>query len=201
MPSPRQPRTASRAAKAVTRTAETSTALPARGASRRRRRGRRPLLLAAGKAEVLLAALRAGNRLPVAARYAGVSPKSVAEWMRRGRGVDGRSAVEPYVGFVLMVGQAEVHAVAMIRKAMPRDWRAAAWFLENAAPEWRRRKQAPVADVTSVSPAAPLVQNTIHVDGATLRRLATERIRAERGEADIDDATPARRAQLVSESP
>ncbi len=84
---------------------------------------------------------------------------------------------------------------------MPRDWRAAAWFLENVSPEWRRRKQAPVADVTSVSPAAPLVQNTIHVDGATLRRLATERIRAERGEADIDDATPARRARLVSESP
>ena len=75
------------------------------------------------------------------------------------------------------------------------------WQALNRWTEWRRRKQAPVADVTSVSPAAPLVQNTIHVDGATLRRLATEQIRAERGEADIDDATPARRARLVSESP
>ena len=125
----------------------------------------------------------------------------MAEWMRRGRGVDGRSAVEPYTGFVRAVeraqAEAEVYALAMIRKAMTRDWRAAAWFLENVDPEWRRRRQTPTAEVTTASPS-PLVQNTILVDGATLRRLSTELIRAERGETDIDDATLARRARLVS---
>jgi len=80
---------------------------------------------------------------------------------------------------------------------MPCDWRAAASFLENVSPEWRRRKLAPVAEVTHVSPA-PLAQDTILVDGATIRRLASEQLRAERGEADIDDATLARRARLVS---
>jgi len=40
----------------------------------------------------------------------------------------------------------------------------------------------------------------ILVSGETLRRLATEQIRAERGETDIDDATLARRARLVSGS-
>ena len=184
----------------VTRTAETLTVV---SIDARRRRGR-PTLLDEGKGEVLLAAIRAGNRLPVAARYAGISPKTFNEWMRRGRGVDGRSPVEPYVGLVRAVEQAqaeaEVYALAMIRKAMPRDWRAAAWYLENVSEHWRRRKQAPVAEVTTASPS-PLAQKTILIDGATLRRLSTEQIRAERGEADLDEATLARRARLVTSDP
>jgi hypothetical protein len=47
-------------------------------------------------------------------------------------------------------------------------------------------------------PAQP--QKYILVSGETLRRLGSERIQAERGEADIDDATLARRARLVSDS-
>ena len=83
---------------------------------------------------------------------------------------------------------------------MPRDWRAAAWYLENVSEHWRRRKQAPVAEVTTASPS-PLAQKTILIDGATLRRLSTEQIRAERGEADLDEATLARRARLVTSDP
>jgi hypothetical protein len=201
MPRPRQPRTASRAAMAVTSTAETSTVLPARDACRPRRRGRRPLLLDQGKVEVLLTAIRVGNRLSVAASYAGVSPKSMAEWMRRGRGVDGRPALEPYVGFVRAVehaqAEAEVEAVALVRKAMRRNPKYAIWWLERMHPEWRRQTLAPVAEVTSASPT-PLAQKTILIDGATLRRLSGEQIRAERGEADLDEATLARRARLVT---
>jgi hypothetical protein len=87
----------------------------------------------------------------------------------------------------------------MVRKAMPRDWRAARWYLEKVAPELYG-KLAPVVEVTSAAPA-PLVQNTILVDGATLRRLSTEQIRAENGEADLDEATRARRARLVTSDP
>ena len=202
MPSPRQPRTASRAATAVTSTVATSTTAPARGTPRRRRRGRPPLL-DEGKREVLLKAIRAGNRPSVAARYAGVSPKSMAEWMRRGRGVDVRSKVEPYIGFVRAVEHAEavaeVEAVASIWKAMPRNPKYAIWWLERMHPEWRRRKLAPVAEVTSASPA-PLVQNTILVEGATLRRL-TRRSSAPRMVRRISMRRRGRRARLVSGSP
>ena len=83
---------------------------------------------------------------------------------------------------------------------MTRDWRAAAWFLENVDPAWRRRRAPPVAEVTTVSPS-PLAQKTILIDGATLRRLSGEQIRAERGEADLDEATLARRARLVTSDP
>ena len=143
---------------------------------------------------MLLAAVRAGNRLSVSARFAGVSPKTLSEWMRRGRGVDGRSAVEPYVGFVRDVegaqAEAEVYALAMIRKAMTNDWRAAAWYLENVDPAWRRRKLPPVAEKISLPPAPP-VQGTILVKGETIRRIQDE-LRAEKAEADIHDATRAR---------
>ena len=203
MPTPRQLRTTPRATKAVVRTAETSTPLAARSTSRRHRRGR-PTLLDERTTEVLLIAIRAGNRLPAAACFAGISPKTFNEWMRRGRGVDGRSPVEPYVGLVRAVehaqAEAEVAAVLAIRRAMSHDWRAAAWYLENVSEDWRRRKQAPEPGVT-IGSSAPLAQKTILIDGATLRRLSGEQIRAERGEADLDEATLARRARLVTSDP
>jgi hypothetical protein len=152
---------------------------------------------------VLLTAVRAGNRLPAAATFAGVSPKTLTEWLRRGRGEDVRGATQEYVELVEAVEQAqaeaEVAAVAAIRRAMSRDWRAAAWFLENTSPEWRRRKDG---RDEAASPAQPaLLGNTVLIDAETLRLLATERIRAERGEGQVDERTLARRATLVSEHP
>ncbi|CAN5841273.1 hypothetical protein BH23CHL8_BH23CHL8_27350 [soil metagenome] len=167
----------------------------------RRRRPGRPTLLDHRTRELLLSAIRAGNRLAVAARFAGISPKTFSEWLRRGRGLDGRSATRELIDLVEAVeraqAEAEVAAVAMIRKAMKTNWRAAAWYLENVAPEWRRRKDQRVDQPAAPSPPSP-VGNVIVIDAETLQRLATERIRAERGEATLDEATLARRARLVS---
>ena len=174
---------------AAPRASATRAVVPARGASRRRRRGRRPLLYGP-KRETFLAAIRAGNRVAVAATYAGISGKTVREWICRGEGRDARPAIEPYITFAREVDQAmahaEVAALLLIRRAMARDWRAAAWFLENTCPEWRRRRDP--GEMAEPAKTAP-PQDYILIDGATLRRIAGERIAAERGDADVDEAT------------
>jgi hypothetical protein len=164
----------------------------------------RPTLLDGRTREGLLTAIRAGNRLPAAARFASVSPTTFAEWMRRGRGEDVRPATREYVELVEAVEQAqaeaEVAAVAAIRRAMRRDWRAAAWFLENVAPEWRRRKDGH-SDQAPAQPPPTVVGQVVLVQAETLRRIAAERTRAERGDVDPDEETLARRALLVSGHP
>lgn len=169
-------------------------------AQRRRRRGR-PTLLNSTQQALLLAAVKAGCRLPVAARLAGVSPKTVNEWVRRGRGHDGRPAIEPYVGFIRAVEQAEaeaeVAAMAAIRKAMPGDWRAAAWFLERTHPEWRRRKDRgdiPAADIAQ----ARVTMGTIVVSRKTLERIGSEPRSVQPAEPDLDGPAPVRQARQAA---
>lgn len=159
-----------------------------------------------GARETLLAAVRAGNRLPAAARLAGVSPTTLSEWMRRGSGLDTRPATPVYVEFVedveLAQATAEVYALATIRQAMSRDWRAAAWWLENASPEWRRRKERPEPEPPPAVRMAPSGE-TIIISAEDLRRFAEERIRMERGEPrdGVDEETRVRRSRLVSDRP
>ncbi len=174
-------------------------ALPLRAGTRRRGRGR-PTLLDDRKRGLLLTAIRAGNRVPAAARYAGISPKSVAEWIRRGEGRDARPAFEPYISFAYEVDRAlahaEIQAVANILRAMPRSPRWAAWWLERRHPDWRRPKDRGEAAVAVTSPAQP--QGFILVDKATLRRLGSAKVRAQLGEPDIDEATKTRGERPVS---
>jgi hypothetical protein len=186
----------------LSRTPEALAVVPARDASRRRRRGR-PTLLDDRKRDLLLTAIRAGNRISAAARFAGVSPKSVNEWIRRGEGRDGRPRTEPYVSFVREVDRArahaEVHALGTIRAAMPRSPRWAAWWLERTNPRWRLPKDRGVATLSVSPPTQP--QNFILVTRATLLRLGTASERAQLGEPDVEEATQARPAEPVSESP
>ena len=193
-----RPEAAPRPTRAVTRTPAASAVLPASTGSRRRRRGRRPLL-DGPKREVFLMAIRAGNRVSAAATYAGISTTSVHEWLRRGEGRDARAATEPYVSFAREVRQARAHAevaaVAKIRAAMPRNWRAAAWWLERTNPAWRRPKDRGETTVPVTPPAQP--QNLIYISGETLRRLTAE-VRAERGESDVEEATQTRGERPVA---
>jgi hypothetical protein len=83
--------------------------------------------------------VRAGNLVEVAASMAGVSPKQLADWRRRGRS-DLRNGVESvYADFVanLDAAQAEVEAegIQELRRAGARDWRATAWYLARLYPE------------------------------------------------------------------
>ena len=137
---------------------------------------------------------------------AGISPTTLAEWLRRGRDLDGRPSTPIYISLVEDVEQAqaaaEVYALASIRKAMARDWRAAAWWLENRSPGWRRRKERPASDLRHAPKPVGQVIEDYHLSAEDMQRITTERIRAEHGRpADgPDEGTRARRARLVSSS-
>ena len=81
-------------------------------------------------------AVKAGNFISVAARYAGVSEYTVNEWIQRGRGEHPKLAASPvFRQFTLDLDEAEAHAeVAAVlhwRSAMPKDWKSATKWLET----------------------------------------------------------------------
>jgi hypothetical protein len=100
----------------------------------------RPTKLTRDRHERMVQMLRAGNYRDAAARAAGIAPSTLYSWLERGS----NEQLGPYHEFAAAVQQAEaeaeVYAVAIIRRAMSDDWRAAATYLERRHPErWRRR--------------------------------------------------------------
>lgn len=112
-------------------------------------------------------AVRAGNFVSVAARYAGVSEYTVNDWISRGRGTHAERSSSPmFVRFVHDLDEAqaasEVAAVLHWRAAMPKDWKSAEKWLEVTKPErWRR-----VDDQTMRNGAFAGVQ--VNIGGQTL---------------------------------
>jgi hypothetical protein len=82
----------------------------------------------------LLASLRAGNYLHIAAKAAGISLSTFKVWMQRGK-----EGEEPWTTLKAEVEKAraegQVRNVAIIAKAAESDWRAAVWLLERGSPE------------------------------------------------------------------
>lgn len=78
----------------------------------------------------IVRAIKAGNYAEVAARHAGIDISTYMRWKVKGE--EGR---KPYREFCAAIADAEAHAqqraVGIITKAMPGDWKAAAWFLER----------------------------------------------------------------------
>lgn len=85
----------------------------------------------------IVEAIRAGNYLDTAARYAGIDPVTFFRWMERGA----REDAEPlYAEFREAVEEAkasaEVRAVLRIQQAAnDGTWQAAAWWLERTRPK------------------------------------------------------------------
>lgn len=95
--------------------------------------------------EAILTAVRAGNYLEVAVRYAGVAESTFWEWVRRGRDGDARYA--PFVAELDKAqAQSEVRDLALVGKAAedPDRWTAAAWRLERRYPDRYGRPQTRV---------------------------------------------------------
>lgn len=92
----------------------------------------RPSKLTDDRVERILQALRAGNYLETAARYAGIGETTLHEW--RHRYPEFRVAVEK------ARADAEARNVAVIQQAAAQTWQAAAWWLERSFPaRWGRR--------------------------------------------------------------
>jgi transposase len=99
----------------------------------------RPTKLTAELQDRIVIAVRAGNYAEAAARSCGIAGSTYYRWLQRG-------ALEPagiYKDFTEAIrraeAEAEVHAVAILRRAMSEDWRAALAYLERRHPgRWRR---------------------------------------------------------------
>jgi hypothetical protein len=82
----------------------------------------------------LIASLRSGNYLHIAAKAAGISLDTFRTWMVRGK-----EGEEPWATLKVEVEKAraegQVRNVAIIARAAETDWRAAVWLLERSAPE------------------------------------------------------------------
>jgi hypothetical protein len=150
--------------------------------SRGRRRAGRPTLLEPGRREVLLEGIRSGQRVHVAARMAGLSPKTLDEWLRRGRGQDSRPATTLYSQLVDEVETARAHAearaVELLHKAARRNPRYLIWVLENLHPDWRRGRGRP-APVEATAPVESALAQVLTVTPETLLRLERQRMAEE----------------------
>ena len=100
--------------------------------------------------EKVLTAIRAGNYLEVAARYAGISESLLHSWLARGRKARSGPFLEFLEAVQSAISQAEVAAVARIVTASQTDWKAAAWLLERgpAHQRWRPSLQLKLGDLS-----------------------------------------------------
>src|SRR5580765_97178 len=111
----------------------------------------RPTKLTPESKQRLLSAVRQGNYLQAAARYAGIHESTLYYWLDRGR----REKSGEYFDFSESLEQAEAEAevalVAAWRAHAPADYRAASLMLARRHPErWAPREVAPSEVTVSI---------------------------------------------------
>jgi transposase-like protein len=120
------------------------------------------------RVQKIINALRAGNHLATAARYAGVSPNIVKKW------------VELYPEFALAVDEAdaasEVRNVAIIQKEAEKRWVAAAWLLERKYPEkWGKVDRVEIYQIQKQAEAIIEELKAEGIEGVTVEQILQER--------------------------
>ncbi len=102
----------------------------------------RPSLLTPERQQRIITAISAGNSRDISAAYAGISPKTLFEWLKKGRAAKAGIHREFADAVEKADAEAEVYAVGVVRKAMPDQWQAAAWWLERRKPQdWARHEK------------------------------------------------------------
>ncbi len=94
------------------------------------------------RVEAILTSLQNGNTRRAAATAAGVSPRTLQRWLKRGR----EQRRGKFVELTRMVEMAECEAEramveSIVEAAMKGDWRAAAWWLERRLPQEYGKQQ------------------------------------------------------------
>lgn len=102
----------------------------------------RPTKLTPEVQDRIIQALKAGNYVETAAEYAGIGKTTFYRWMEQGKQAS-RGIYREFRDAVMRArAEAEARNVAIIQKAAPDDWRAAAWWLERAFPDrWGPRQK------------------------------------------------------------
>jgi hypothetical protein len=101
----------------------------------------RPSKLTAELQERIVTAIRAGNYPEAACVAAGISLSTHYRWMARGQTEEPGPYTDYRAAVIQAEAEGEVHAVAIVRRAMAEDWRAALAYLERRHPaRWRRQQ-------------------------------------------------------------
>jgi hypothetical protein len=94
----------------------------------------------------IVQSLRLGNYVEHAASTAGIARSTIYEWLRKGEaalaiqeaGEELDEMQQRYLDFMMDVDRARSEAITtnlqMIQDAAPKNWQAAAWYLERTAP-------------------------------------------------------------------
>jgi hypothetical protein len=102
----------------------------------------RPTKLTSDLSDQVVLAMRAGNYAEAACQSVGIGTSTYYRWMARGAQEPGSDFAAFRDAVLRAEAEAEVHAVAILRRAMPDDWRAAIAYLERRHPSrWRSRHQ------------------------------------------------------------
>ncbi len=100
-----------------------------------------PRLLTPAVQKTICKAIKAGAKLEIAARAAGIGARTLDEWLKHGRDElqADPDASGPCAAFVseVMIASAkfEQELIGIIRKEAPKTWQAAAWLLERKFPQ------------------------------------------------------------------
>jgi hypothetical protein len=155
----------------------------------------RPSKFNEDRAERLLQAVRGGNYLEVAARFAGITYPTLRRWVLK---ADDPDAPPEYREFKEALekarADAEVAALAKIQKAASDGaWQAAAWYLERSWPEkWGRRDTSRVELVGDGGGPVRVVAG-IELDSGSMAALA-QRLAARQ----LEDAQEVHEAQVIT---
>jgi hypothetical protein len=153
-------------------------------------------------------AIRTGNYVNTAARFAGVSPHAYTTWLKYGKKrIEELEAAEAngdpypfnpeadaykrfYEDVEKAEAESEVSIVARLRQAAENDWKAGAWLLEH---RWRRRYGRQQVEVTGAD-GAPIAPPSVTVNflsapqtgGAALDMPSENKALAERNAETIE---------------
>lgn len=113
------------------------------------------------RAARIIQAVKAGNFLNVAAKFANIGERTLSRWLSKGRDHQDTGRTTIYSTFLRDVDAAEcaaeVFAVAQIRQAAAENWTAAAWYLERKYPDRWGRKDRTLLEGGAAADAKPIV--------------------------------------------
>jgi len=137
----------------------------------------RPTKLTPEVQERLLLAISAGNTREAAAIYAGIGERTLYRWIAKGEnGKRNGKFRQLWQALREAENAVEIECVAIIRRAMSKDWRAATWWLERRKHgAWGRKASL---DVTIHREAERLAKKT----GLSVEEIIAEAERIVRGE-------------------
>jgi hypothetical protein len=136
----------------------------------------RPTKLTPELAEKVITAIRAGNYASVSCQRVGISESTYYRWLERGESETSGIYREFLDQIRSAEAEAETHAVAIVRRAMGHEWRAAIAYLERRHPaRWRRQTST---ELTGPDGGPLQSQQTSSIDLSTLTEKELDQLEA-----------------------